>query len=234
MLYFAQLRRCRTFGRERGSDEHFVDADEPATSHEMVPELRLAVSLRRSSASFVPRSSRKKRVIHANVAKDQLDSASVAMSVAEELQKLSQLRDSGVLTEQEFAIAKAELLKKVAAQQGMPGLETISTNQWAVLLHLSQFAGFVVPIAGFVAPILIWQMKKQDDPILDLHGKNIANWLISSLIYGFVSGILIFVVIGLLGLLVLIVLGVVFPIIGAIKANNGEVWEYPLAIRFFR
>ena len=31
-----------------------------------------------------------------------------------------------------------------------------------------------------------------------------------------------------LGLLCLI-----FPIIGAIKANDGEVWPYPLSIRFF-
>ena len=28
----------------------------------------------------------------------------------------------------------------------------------------------------------------------------------------------------------LAVLGIVFPIIGGIKANNGEVWKYPLSI----
>jgi len=37
-----------------------------------------------------------------------------------------------------------------------------------------------------------------------------------------------FILIWVLGLLALI-----FPIIGAIKANDGEVWPYPLSIRFF-
>jgi uncharacterized protein len=39
--------------------------------------------------------------------------------------------------------------------------------------------------------------------------------------------------IGLPMLLTLIVVAIVFPIIGAIKANDGEVWKYPLSIPFF-
>jgi uncharacterized protein len=33
-------------------------------------------------------------------------------------------------------------------------------------------------------------------------------------------------------LMVLAVLAIVFPIIGGIKANNGEFWDYPITIRF--
>src|SRR6516164_8926161 len=46
-------------------------------------------------------------------------------------------------------------------------------NQWAMALHLSQLAHFVVivPFAGFIAPILIWQLKKGEFPGLDVHGK---------------------------------------------------------------
>jgi uncharacterized Tic20 family protein len=32
----------------------------------------------------------------------------------------------------------------------------------------------------------------------------------------------------------LVIIGIVFPIIGGIKANNGEVWKYPLSIPFFK
>jgi uncharacterized Tic20 family protein len=106
-------------------------------------------------------------------------------------------------------------------------------GQWALFLHLSQLAGFVIPLAGWIAPILIWQLKKQEMPALDAHGKVVVNWILSELIYGTICVILIFVVIGIPLLIVLMLLGIIFPIIGAIKADNGEVWKYPLSIRFF-
>jgi uncharacterized Tic20 family protein len=106
-------------------------------------------------------------------------------------------------------------------------------GQWALFLHLSQLAGFIIPLAGWVAPILIWQLKKQEMPALDPHGKVVVNWILSELIYGTVCFILFFVVIGIPLLIVLLMLGIIFPIIGAIKADNGEVWQYPLSIRFF-
>lgn len=108
------------------------------------------------------------------------------------------------------------------------------TRQWAMFLHLSLLAGFVVPFAGLVAPIVIWQIKKDTLPGIDAHGKVVANWLISALIYSFVSGILVLLLIGIPMLIALAVASVVFPIIGGIKANNGELWKYPLSIQFFK
>ena len=105
-----------------------------------------------------------------------------------------------------------------------------STKQWAVILHLSQFAGYVVPLAGLLAPIL----KKDEIPGIDEHGKNIANWMISAFIYLFVSGLLTVVLIGFVGLIALAIMAIVFPIIGAIKANDGVTWKYPLSIAFLK
>ncbi|KLU02112.1 hypothetical protein RISK_005938 [Rhodopirellula islandica] len=99
-------------------------------------------------------------------------------------------------------------------------------------LHFSQFAGYVIPFAGFLAPIVIWQLKKDDMPELDPHGRNIANWLITEFIASIVFAILAVIGIGLLGFLILAVLSVVFPIIGGIKASQGEIWKYPLTYRF--
>jgi uncharacterized Tic20 family protein len=107
------------------------------------------------------------------------------------------------------------------------------TRQWTTFLHLSLLAGVLVPGAGFVLPIVLWQLKKNELPGVDAHGKVVTNWIISSLIYGAISGMLIFVLIGLPLLGILAVLGLIFPVIGAIKANNGELWVYPLSIRFF-
>lgn len=48
----------------------------------------------------------------------------------------------------------------------------------------------------------------------------------------------IFSLLGALGIIIIpaiamAVLDFIFTIIGAIKANKGEVWNYPLSIRFF-
>lgn len=106
------------------------------------------------------------------------------------------------------------------------------TRQWAVFLHLSLLAGFVLPGAGFILPIVLWQIKKAELPGIDAHGKVVVNWLISALIYGIACGMLIFVLLGIPLLGILGLLALIFPIIGAIKANEGIVWSYPLSIRF--
>lgn len=107
------------------------------------------------------------------------------------------------------------------------------TRNWAMALHLSCFAGYLVPMAGFIAPIVIWQVKKEQLPGIDAHGRNVTNWLISLIIYLSISVGLCFILVGIPLLIVLGILMVVFPIIGGIKASNGEAWRYPFAIRFF-
>lgn len=113
-------------------------------------------------------------------------------------------------------------------------LQTPEQKQMGLFLHLSQLANLLIPPVGIVAPILIWQMNKDKIPALDAHGKMVTNWLISSFIYGVVSVILVFFIVGIFLLIALGILGIVFPIIGGIKANNGELWEYPLTIKFLK
>ena len=103
-----------------------------------------------------------------------------------------------------------------------------------MLLHLSVFLGYVIPFGGLIAPILIWQLKKEQFPDLDQHGKMVVNFIISMLIYSVVAFILTFVFIGIFVGLALMIMGVAFPIIGAIKANNGEFWKYPLILQLLK
>lgn len=107
-------------------------------------------------------------------------------------------------------------------------------RQWAMLLHLSTLAGYIVFGAGFAVPVLIWQLKKAEYPELDPHGKNVVNFLISYVIYAAISTVLLFAFVGFPLLILLGIAAVVFPIIAGIKANNGEVWKYPLSITFLQ
>ncbi|HLM62646.1 MAG TPA: DUF4870 domain-containing protein [Pyrinomonadaceae bacterium] len=113
-------------------------------------------------------------------------------------------------------------------------LQTPEQKQMGLFLHLSQLLNIIIPFAGVIVPVVLWQVKKEEMPQLDAHGKMVTNWLISSLIYMVVSLVLMLVLIGILGVIAVGIMSVVFPIIGAIKANNGELWEYPLTIKFLK
>lgn len=113
-------------------------------------------------------------------------------------------------------------------------LQTPDEKQMGMFLHLSGLAYALIWPVGIVLPIILWQTQKDKMPPLDEHGKMVTNWMISSAIYGFVSFILAFVLIGFLTGAVVWLLAIIFPIVGGIKANNGELWNYPLTIKFLK
>jgi uncharacterized Tic20 family protein len=115
-----------------------------------------------------------------------------------------------------------------------PANPTSPERQWAMILHFSQYAGYVVPLAGVLVPVLIWQLKKAEFPGLDAHGKAVVNWLISVMVYGAVCFLLSFLLIGIPLLYVLGVIGLIFPVVGGIKAHSGQAWKYPLSLPIFR
>ena len=117
----------------------------------------------------------------------------------------------------------------------------MQVNAYCMLIHLSQLASIVMPGLGFVLPVIMWVANKDKNVDIDKHGRVTINWLISFIIYSFVCGILMIVLIGypgllllFLGLLLLLLLNVLFAIVAAVKANNGEFWVYPLSIKFLK
>jgi uncharacterized Tic20 family protein len=114
-------------------------------------------------------------------------------------------------------------------------LQTAEEKQMGLFLHLSGLAFALVFPLGIALPIVLWQTQRDKMPALDAHGKMIANWMISATIYGVVSFVLMFVLVGFLTGAAVWLMAVIFPIVGAIKANNdGELWEYPLTIKFLK
>lgn len=102
-----------------------------------------------------------------------------------------------------------------------------------VLTHLSQLLDFVTGIGGFIVPLILWAVKKDEVLGMDEHGKAIINFRISMFLYVLLCIPLVLLFgLGLLGFLVIGVFYLIFPIINAIKASNEEEPIYPMTIKF--
>lgn len=106
---------------------------------------------------------------------------------------------------------------------------------WAMICHLSALAGLIgIPFGNILGPLIIWLIKKDEMPSIDAHGREALNFQLSMTIYGVIAGVLVLVFIGVLLLAVLVVVNLVFVIIAGIKANEGELYRYPMTIQFFK
>ena|ERR1035438_1441272 len=114
-------------------------------------------------------------------------------------------------------------------------------RMWNMLCHLSALAGFVVPFGNILGPLIVWQIKKNEFPSVDVHGKASLNFqitvsfvLIAGVAVAFITsffciGYLLFPVVFLIGLA-----GLVFAVIAGIKANNGEDYKYPWSLELVK
>lgn len=185
------------------------------------------------------------------------------MAIVEEIKRLRRLQEEGSLTHEQFLAAKNKLLEsnkpfKVTSRRQSPRprrpkrtYSTASTKKkpadtkgrdWAMVLHLSQLCGFVVPLAGFIVPFILWHLKGHEIPSLRAHWAIVLNWILSWIFYFFFGLLMAFgsatVMPGLMLLWIPLAflfstLALLFPLIGGIKAGSGEVWPYPLSIPFF-
>jgi hypothetical protein len=97
---------------------------------------------------------------------------------------------------------------------------------WAILCHLSLLLG-----VGFLFPLVVYLVKRQDSPIAAEHAKEALNFHISIYLYGIASVLLCAILIGIPLLMALIVGSVVCAIIACVKASEGQLYRYPLTIR---
>lgn len=107
---------------------------------------------------------------------------------------------------------------------------TSDERNWAMGAHISPLAGAIVafPVIG---PVVMYFLKDQYGPFARKHVIEALNFNISMTIYMVVAWILLFVAVGLLLIPIVGLLWIIFPILGAVKASNGEDYRYPLTIR---
>ncbi|MFA0961467.1 DUF4870 domain-containing protein [Roseivirga sp. BDSF3-8] len=107
-------------------------------------------------------------------------------------------------------------------------------KQWALWCHLSGLAGFIIPFGNIIAPLIIWQAKKDEYASLDEHGKEVMNFQLSMTLYIFISSILIIVVIGIFAMMAVGIVSLILTIVAAVEVDKGNFYRYPLTIRFLK
>ena len=121
-----------------------------------------------------------------------------------------------------------------SAQPPPPLISDAQARTWNMWCHLSTLAGLMVPFGSVIGPIVVWQIKKNEFPSVETHGKAALNFQLTVLIVAlaiavvgfilsfFCVGILFFFLLPLVGLA-----GLIFPIIAGLKANDGKDYKYP-------
>ena len=125
---------------------------------------------------------------------------------------------------------------------------------YGMLCHLLVLAGYFFPFGNIIGPLAVWLAKKNEHPFVDDQGKESLNFQISMMIYAVALAIIsvgliivsqaqgwsaiaytIVLVIACVGLLLIpfVVLAMfIYPIIAAVKANDGIPYRYPFTIKF--
>ncbi|WP_201716213.1 DUF4870 domain-containing protein [Rossellomorea arthrocnemi] len=107
-------------------------------------------------------------------------------------------------------------------------MPTKDERMMAALIYILSF--FTV----FIGPLVIWIVKKDESEFVDFHGKEYFNFLISYAVYGFASTILMVVLIGFVLAPIVGVLALVFTILGAVKAYEGDYYRIPTVFRLLK
>lgn len=110
-----------------------------------------------------------------------------------------------------------------------------SERNWAMLCHLSAFAGYIfILFGGILGPLIFWLSRRTDSEWVDRNGKESLNFQLSVLLYSVLCIPLMFLIVGFFFLFALLTLEFVCVIIASIRASQGVPFRYPLSIPFIQ
>ena len=124
-----------------------------------------------------------------------------------------------------------------APSGGPPPMSSIpitpDDRTWATMAHVASIIAMFVGGLSVLGPLIVWLVKKNESEYIAHHGREALNFQITMLIAfailfvaGFVTCGITWAMCALLG-----IANIILSIIGAIRANDGQLWTYPFSIR---
>jgi uncharacterized Tic20 family protein len=143
--------------------------------------------------------------------------------------------------------------------KGIPIFEILSPPKticnWACVLYLSALSSFIIPLGNFIAPLVIWLLKKEDHSYLNTHGKEVLNFQLTMLFIALTLGMVLLTIAGFIiffhvplmllsiwpmaALFAFIaasfgIINTIMMIVGAIKASKGSAFRLPFTYSFIK
>lgn len=131
-----------------------------------------------------------------------------------------------------------------------------NVRTWSMLCHIAALAGLFFGLGNIIGPLLVWQIKKNELPEIEPHGKEALNFQITITLINIVAAVVLIGFVGAafgfrsywrspfailsggfgLGSIILIInlAAWILAVVAGLKANNGEFYKYPFAIRFIK
>ena len=100
---------------------------------------------------------------------------------------------------------------------------------WVMLSHLSVLLG-----VGIILPLVVYLAMRKESEYVANNAREALNFHISIYIYALCCVPLVLIVIGVPLLFALGIASLVFAIIAAVKASDGQCYRYPLTLRLVR
>lgn len=117
-----------------------------------------------------------------------------------------------------------------------PGYASSDEKTWALIAHFGGAAGMFISGGwlGWVGPLISLLAKGNQSPTVRAHAVAALNFQLLWSIVGVVGWLLACIVIGFLAVGLAVALGVIFGIVAGVKANDGQLYQYPLSARFVK
>ena len=107
-----------------------------------------------------------------------------------------------------------------------PSVPSGEERAWAAAAHVAPLIGLT-----WIAPLVIWIVKKDESSFLDDQGREALNFQITVFLLGIVFLVLVFVCIGVPLLIGLGIVDLILGIVAGIRASEGKRYRYPICLR---
>jgi uncharacterized Tic20 family protein len=107
----------------------------------------------------------------------------------------------------------------------------------ALICHLLPFCGFLAPAipgVNLIAPLVLWLLKREGNPFLDAHGKEVLNLQLNLAVVFFVCALTFWLLIPIAVAVATAITALVFIIKAAMATSEGKLYRYPFIFRVIR
>jgi uncharacterized protein len=125
-----------------------------------------------------------------------------------------------------------------APGMGVPpaGYASADDKTWALIAHFGGAAGMLVGVGtgGWVAPLIALLAKGNQSPTVRAHAIAALNFQLLWSIISVVGWLTVCIAIGFIIWPIAMIIGIIFGILGGVKANEGQLYTYPLSVSMIK